>query len=76
MESKDKIAIIGAGGFGREVFHLINANQYQCIGFIDYKKTGKELPVPIIGHEDDIEQLVTTYSFPNCVIAIGDLDQR
>ena len=76
MGSKEKIVIIGAGGFGGEVFHLINANQYQCIGFIDYKKTGKELPVPIIGHEDDIEQLVTTYSFSNCVIAIGDLDQR
>ena len=76
MSSKEKIAIIGAGGFGYEVFHLINANQYQCIGFIDYKKTEKELPVPIIGHEDDMEKLVTTYSFSNCVIAIGDVDQR
>ena len=76
MNNKNNIAIIGAGGFGREVFNLINANQYQCIGFIDYKKTEKELPVPIIGHENDMEKLVFTYSFSNCVIAIGDADQR
>lgn len=76
MVCKVKIAIIGAGGFGREVFNLINANKYQCIGFIDYKKTKKELPVPIIGYENDIEKLVATYSFSNCAIAIGDMDQR
>jgi len=76
MDNREKIAIIGAGGFGGEVFHLLDDDFYECIGFIDHIKEGKELPAPIVGHEDDMEKLVATYSFSNCAVAIGDVDQR
>ena len=76
MASKQRIAIIGAGGFGREVFHLLDDDLYECVGFIDYKKKGKELPVPIIGHEDDMGSLIDMYKFSKCVIAVGDMKKR
>jgi len=75
MANKKRIAIVGAGGFGHEVFHLLDDDLYDCVGFIDYNKK-EELPAPIIGHEDDIERLVDEYDFLNCVLAIGDIKKR
>ena len=75
MKIKDKLAIIGAGGFGREIFHLFNNVQFNCIGFLDIKKKGK-LPAPILGHEDDMSSLIIEHDFLNCVIAIGDIAKR
>lgn len=76
MANKQKIAIIGAGGFGREVFHLLDDGYYECVGFIDYNKTEEELPVSIIGHEGDMDRLVDEYDFSNCALAIGDMKKR
>ena len=76
MSNRENIAIIGAGSFGRETYHLINVNQYQCIGFIEYKKAGKDLPVPIIGCEDNMKNLIDTNNFSQCAIAIGDMKKR
>ena len=56
MTNKQRVAIIGAGGFGREVFYLLDDHFYECIGFIDYNKKEEALPVPIIGHENDIDR--------------------
>jgi sugar O-acyltransferase (sialic acid O-acetyltransferase NeuD family) len=76
MASKQRIAIIGAGGFGREVFHLLNDDLFECVGFIDYNKTEEELPRPVIGHENDLDRLVDEYEFSNCALAIGDTKKR
>jgi sugar O-acyltransferase (sialic acid O-acetyltransferase NeuD family) len=76
MASKQKIAIIGAGGFGRELFHLLDDDLYECVGFIDYNKTEEELLKPIIGHEDDMDRLLDEYEFSNCALAIGDMKKR
>ncbi len=76
MASKQRIAIIGAGGFGREVFHLLDDDLYECIGFIDYNKTDEKLPGPIIGHESDMARLINDYEFSNCALAIGDMEKR
>ena len=75
MTNKHKTVIIGAGGFGREVFHLLDKDLYDCIGFIDYEKKEKR-PRPIIGLEADMVKLVKKYKFPNCVLAIGDIKIR
>lgn len=74
--NKQKIVIIGAGGFGREVFHLINSNQYDCIGFLDYKKSNIKLPMPIIGDENKMKEIAETVNNLNCIIAIGDIEKR
>ena len=76
MTNKQRIAIIGAGGFGGEVFHLLDDDKYDCVGFIDYDKTKEDFLRPIIGHEDNMEELVSTYNFSKCVIAIGDMEKR
>ena len=75
MTNKEKIAIVGAGGFGREVFHLLDNKLYECIGFIDYEKKSN-LPAHVIGHEDNIIKLMGEYSFSSCVLAIGDIKTR
>ena len=76
MANKQRIAIIGAGGFGLEVFHLLNDDKYDCIGFIDYDKPQKGFPMPIIGNESDMERLMDEYEFSNCALAIGDIEKR
>ena len=76
MISKQRIAIIGAGGFGREVFHLLVDGPFECVGFIDYDKPQKGFPMPIIGNESDMERLMDEYEFSNCALAIGDIEKR
>tara|TARA_Y100000816_G_C26107026_1_gene588623 strand:+ start:4232 stop:4858 length:627 start_codon:yes stop_codon:yes gene_type:complete len=75
MVNKYKIAIIGAGGFGQEVFHLLDKDMYDCIGFIDYNKK-ENSSAPIIGHENDMTKLVKEFGFSKCVLSIGDMKQR
>ncbi len=74
--NKDKIVIIGAGGFGLELYNILKEMNYDCVGFIDYNKQDKKLPLPIIGLESEIEKLMEKYKFSNCAIAIGDIDKR
>ncbi|MDB4668880.1 NeuD/PglB/VioB family sugar acetyltransferase [bacterium] len=76
MNSKKKIVIIGAGGFGREVFHLLDNNIYKCVGFIDQESCVANMYAPIIGHESNMEQIVAEFKFTHCVIAIGDIKKR
>jgi sugar O-acyltransferase (sialic acid O-acetyltransferase NeuD family) len=75
MTNKQNIAIIGAGGFGREVFHLLDNDLYSCVGFIDHEKK-RNLPASVIGHEDNIIKLMDEYGFSSCVLAIGDIETR
>ena len=79
MIIKEKTAIFGAGGFGREVYHqladCIDGELFDCVGFIDCEdKPG--LPVPVIGHENNMDQLLKDYQFLNCVLALGDINKR
>jgi sugar O-acyltransferase (sialic acid O-acetyltransferase NeuD family) len=75
MPNKQNIAIIGAGGFGCEVFHLLDKDLYECVGFIDYKNNAS-LPVSVIGHENEMTDLINKHNFSTCLIAIGDLGTR
>ena len=79
MINKENIAIIGAGDFGREVYHLLadceDGISYDCVGFVDLKHN-PDLPVSVIGHENNMDQLLDDYKFSNCVLAIGDIHKR
>jgi sugar O-acyltransferase (sialic acid O-acetyltransferase NeuD family) len=79
MTTKEKIAIVGAGGFGHEVYNLmadcIDGVSYDCIGFIDCEDN-LDLPVSVIGQEKDIAQLIIDYKFSNCVLALGNILKR
>ena len=76
MPARNKIVIIGSSGFGLEVFHLLNEEIYECVGFVDYADEKPELPVPIIGHESEMKSMMTKFNFSQCVIAIGDMLKR
>jgi sugar O-acyltransferase (sialic acid O-acetyltransferase NeuD family) len=73
----NKIAIIGAGGFGREMKFLIeeinksNQNKYEIIGYFDDRQTIGTLinGIPIIGNLLDLEHFSEKLSL---VIALGD----
>jgi sugar O-acyltransferase (sialic acid O-acetyltransferase NeuD family) len=79
MTEKQKICIVGASGFGREVYHLLAQNSsnvnFNCVGFVDYENNSN-LPAPIIGHENEMAQLMKEYHFANCALAIGAISKR
>ena len=74
---KEKIVIVGAGGFGREVYSLIDKEKYILVGFID-RSPNKEinLPLPIIGDDSLIPKLVSSDIATNIIIAIGEMKKR
>jgi len=69
-----KIAIVGSGGFAREVLTLINdinkqSPIYEFIGFVDTDKSKKIHSYPIIGSDDDVNMITEPLSL---VIAVGE----
>lgn len=69
-----KIAIVGSGGFAREILSLINdinkeCREYEFIGFIDSDKSKKIHSYPIIGTDDDVNKITEPLSL---VIAVGE----
>ena len=76
MSNKRRVAIIGAGGFGREVFHLLDYELYECVGFLDQIHDYKKLPKPIIGHENDIEKIIFDMNISQFVVALGEIQKR
>jgi sugar O-acyltransferase (sialic acid O-acetyltransferase NeuD family) len=73
---KEKIAIIGAGGFGREVFALVDKDIFEVAGFIDNgidSDTG--LPAPVLGDDSIIFQLKSRQISSVC-ISIGNMQLR
>jgi sugar O-acyltransferase (sialic acid O-acetyltransferase NeuD family) len=74
---KTKIAIIGAGGFGREVYSIINKADYDIVGFIDNSLDQHiELPVPIIGGDEILPDLQQKNIADAVCIAIGNMHVR
>lgn len=74
---KKKIVIIGAGGFGREVFHLINRKDFSLIGFIDHQSyVNCNLPLPILGDDTLIPELKKRKIASSVCIALGDVKKR
>ena len=70
----EKIAIVGAGGFAREILTLINdinnANsQYEVVGFVDNDNTNTIHGLPIIGNDHDVNATTEPLSL---VIAVGE----
>lgn len=71
----EKIAIIGVGGFGREILTLIQAinkieRKYEIIGFIDNLPKGTIVNgFPVIGTDEDINRTEESISV---VISVGD----
>lgn len=71
----EKIAIIGAGGFGREIITLIQdinkiEKQYEIIGFIDNLPKGTLVNgYPIIGTDEEINLTKESISV---VLSVGD----
>lgn len=69
-----KIAIVGTGGFAREVLTLINdinsaKPQYEIIGFVDADKSLMIHDLPVIGDDNEVNQSKEPISL---VIAVGD----
>jgi sugar O-acyltransferase (sialic acid O-acetyltransferase NeuD family) len=74
---KQKIVIIGAGGFGREVFSIINREQFDIVGFIDNNiDENNILPAPIIGSDEIIPHLKSEHKVNAVCIALGNMNIR
>lgn len=73
----ERIVIIGAGGFGKETYHLIDRNRYNPVGFIDPDPSStSDLPLPVLGDDCLISELKDR-GIASCVcVAIGDMKRR
>lgn len=70
----EKIAIVGTGGFAREVLTLINdinghKPQYKVMGFVDADKSLTIHGLPVIGDDNEVNQSKEPISL---VIAVGE----
>lgn len=70
----EKLAIVGAGGFAREVLTLVNdINKvnplFEVIGFVDSDKSNTIHGFPVIGDDDEINATTESLSL---VIAVGE----
>ena len=74
--SREKIAIIGAGGFGREIYHILFERGHEVVGFIDNQALIDGLPVAVIGNDDEIQMLMDNFDFNSFFVAIGDISKR
>lgn len=73
MNMKQKLIIIGAGGFAKTVIDSLDHKKYDIKGFIDTFKTGEHQGYPILGESLDIIREPNQYVY---FIAIGDPDYR
>lgn len=69
-----KLAIVGSGGFAREVLTLINAinsntPQYEIVGFVGEDKPQSVHGYPVIGNDDEVNLTQEPLSI---VIAVGE----
>ena len=68
--SKEKLLLVGAGGFGRVVSELARKH-YDCAFIDDGAEIGTVIcDIPVIGHTEDLQELFTEYK--NLVIVIGN----
>ncbi|STA74680.1 acetyltransferase [Citrobacter braakii] len=70
---KQKLIIIGAGGFAKAVIDSLDHKKYEIKGFIDTFKTGEHQGYPIIGDTLNVIDGPKKYVY---FIAIGDPDYR
>lgn len=73
---RKKIAIIGAGGLGREVLTLISAlSEWNATGYYDDNLSKGTIikNLPVLGSVQDLADLEENY---NVVIAIGDVNAK
>ena len=76
---KDRIVIFGAGGFGREVYHLLSCfGEEKIIGFIapKSKNSTSHLSIPILGDYRELDHIVKEDQIDSFIVAIGDTQIR
>ena len=70
----EKLAIVGSGGFAREVLTLVNAinsnaPQFEVVGFVGEDKSQTVHGYPVIGNDDEVNLIQERLSI---VIAVGE----
>jgi sugar O-acyltransferase (sialic acid O-acetyltransferase NeuD family) len=74
---REKIVIVGSGGFGREVLCLIDKTLYDPIGFIDPSPdSNASLYGPVLGDDTIIQDLRKNNIASSIIIAIGNMRRR
>ena len=74
----ERVAIVGAGGFAREVLTLIKdinkvENKYEIVGFVDNNKEQIIHGLPVIGNDEEVNQSKEPLSL---VIAVGEPNKK
>ena len=60
----DELIIIGSGGHALSCIDVIEReNKYKIAGIVDKKKNSNDIGIPIIGDDDNLEQLRKKYKY-------------
>lgn len=71
------MAIVGCGGFGREVLSIIAELDYEPIGFLDADpKATAPGSLPVLGDDSLLKSIREKYDVDSVFIAIGDIGKR
>lgn len=70
-----KAAIVGAGGFGRELFALLERGRYLPVGFVAPEAADGRLPAPVLCGDDGLGSL-RARGVECLFIAVGDPARR
>lgn len=74
---REKIVIVGSGGFGREVFHLIDKSLYDPVGFIDlFPDPYFPLFLPVLGDDTIIPDLLKKNIASSICVAVSNMQRR
>lgn len=72
-----RTVILGAGGFGRELFALLRGSAYEVIGFIDPGPADPEkLPAQVLGGDDALASTFREGAADTAFVAVGDAAAR
>jgi sugar O-acyltransferase (sialic acid O-acetyltransferase NeuD family) len=67
-----RLLLYGSGGLGRIVSEFCQNEKNLLIGFIDDKKTGPVLDIPVIGTWNELSSLIKVHKIDSVVICLGD----
>ena len=75
-ERKPRCIVLGCGGHGRVVLDiLLNAGQYDVVGFVDSNRQlrGRRVDgLPVLGHPDDLPRIRAELDLACGVVAVGN----
>lgn len=71
---KDKIVVIGGGGWGRVIINALKKlNIYEILGYTDLVDKGTLFGIRYLGNDDILKDIIKKYTNCNAVLGVGNI---